>query len=70
MEAIALRIVLLVDAPPVAIICLGGDGIPNLSAWARIERSCPSIMARTLNQGKLPTIKPYTTFTEKCREIG
>lgn len=29
------------DAPPAAMIRCGGEGMPNLSAWARIERKWP-----------------------------
>jgi hypothetical protein len=35
--AIDLRILSLEDAPPVAMIRLGGFGMPNLSAWPRID---------------------------------
>ena len=35
--AIDLRMLLLEDAPPVAMIRLGGFGMPNLSAWPRID---------------------------------
>ena len=47
MLAIDLRMLSFADAPPVAIIRLGGVGIPNLSAWPRMERNWPSITART-----------------------
>jgi len=47
MLAIELRMVSFDDAPPVAIIRMGGVGMPNLSAWPRIERNWPSIMAHT-----------------------
>ena len=47
MFAIELRMDSFDDAPPVAIIRAGGVGIPNLSAWPRIERNWPSIIART-----------------------
>jgi len=42
---IRLKIFSLADAPPVAIIRRGGEGIPNLSVWARFERNWPSINA-------------------------
>jgi len=35
--AIDLRMLSLEDAPPVAMIRLGGFGMPNLSAWPRID---------------------------------
>jgi hypothetical protein len=45
-----LRMLSLEDAPPVAMIRLGGFGMPNLSAWPRIDSIWPSMMARTYRQ--------------------